>query len=60
MDADRKKLVDELVSAVADNIMVLRIRDGLEVTRADAEERARNLACLILLKYDIRRKHNER
>jgi hypothetical protein len=43
-----------LINDVADGILVLRSRDGVPITDAQAQERARNIVAGLLGNYSVR------
>jgi hypothetical protein len=52
---ERRALVDSLVADVMEGILVLRARDGLNLTTAQALERSRNIVGALIHNYDVRR-----
>lgn len=50
-----EELAREMIADVTAGILVLRLRDGVDITAGQAIERARNIVAGLVANYEIRR-----
>ena len=50
----KNAILERLIRDIADSIRVLRVRDGVAVKEEQVQERARNLATILVVNFEMR------